>query len=102
VERLDGDPQRIVFLMPDSSRPIAGRFVYDEFGYVSSSHEWTCRGMTGLAVLDVAPDRVSAVENAQFIEVPFGEPLPEAEPQTWTIDAGVLNAIGPRPKQVTP
>jgi hypothetical protein len=28
--------------------------------------------------------------------------LPEAEPQTWTIDAGVLNAIGPRPKQVTP
>ncbi|HUE71456.1 MAG TPA: glucosyltransferase domain-containing protein [Pirellulaceae bacterium] len=91
----DKKPEQIVFLMPDSSRPIARRFVYDEFGYVSSSHPWTCRGMTGLAVVDVAPQSLDALRTARFVEVAAGSPLPQTSGATWTIDARQVNRLPP-------
>ncbi len=87
------EPEQVVFLMPDSSRPLTGRFVYDEFGYLSSSHDWTCRGMTGLAVVDVAPQSLDAFRKARFIEVAPGAPPPESSDNTWTIDARQVNRL---------
>lgn len=89
------NPQRVVFLMPDSSRPPAGRFVYDEFGYVSSSHEWTCRGMTGLAVADVAPQSLAAFGSSPFVQVKFGQSAPTAGNDWWIIDARRINDLAP-------
>jgi hypothetical protein len=94
-------PKQIVFLMADSSRPLTGRFVYDEFGYVSSSHLWTCRGMTGLAVIDVAPHSLDAFRRARFVEVVAGSPLPQTSGATWTIDARQVNALA-TPSEAAP
>ena len=96
--RREPHPKQVVFLMADSSRPLTARFVYDEFGYVSSSHEWTCRGMTGLAVADVAPQSLEAFGRAPFVQMKFGEAAPTAGKIAWVIDARRINDLAPLPE----
>ena len=92
------NPKQVLFLMPDSSRPLTGRFIYDEFGYVSSSHEWTCRGMTGLAAADVAPQSLESFRASRFVQLEFGAVAPTADIDAWIIDARRINSLAPRRK----
>jgi hypothetical protein len=89
-------PDQIVFLMPDPIRPLTRRFVYDEFGYLSSSHGWTCRGMTGLAVVDIAPQSLTAFRGTPFVQVKFGQAEPHAAESAWIIDARRINVLAPQ------
>lgn len=80
-------PQSIVFLAPSSDRPLARRFIYDEFGYVNASPPWVAEGLTGLAVVEVAPNRLADYEQAKFIRVPPGSDPPDLSGPVWIIDA---------------
>jgi len=94
VETGPADPERVVFVMPDSDKPVAPRFIYSEFGYLSASCDWATEGMTAMAVQDVAPDKLTAFRNAKFVNIPRDKPPPPREPAGWLIDARKLNAIG--------
>ncbi|HZL91180.1 MAG TPA: glucosyltransferase domain-containing protein [Pirellulaceae bacterium] len=94
VETGPARPRRVVFIMPDSEKPVARRFIYGEFGYLSASCDWVTEGMTGLAVTEVAPDKLSAFRDAQFVNIPREAHPPDPEPQDWVINARRLNEIG--------
>ncbi len=85
------EPRSVVFFMSDSNRSVAGRYVYDEYGYLSTATPWAPEGMTGLAVASVAPARLQAFEKAKFLQVPFGEEPPPVEGPVWIIDARRLH-----------
>ncbi|MBI2823291.1 MAG: glucosyltransferase domain-containing protein [Planctomycetia bacterium] len=86
------EPRRVVFVMPDADKPVARRFVYDEFGASSAGCYWVTKGMTGLAVREVAPDRLPAFRNAEFINVPREQSPPPLQPGDWVINARRLSA----------
>jgi hypothetical protein len=80
-------PERVVFVMPDSDKPVAPRFIYSEFGYLSASCSWATEGMTAMAVQDVAPDKMTAFRRAKFVNIPREEPPPSHDPGNWVINA---------------
>jgi Glucosyl transferase GtrII len=84
-------PTQIRFAVSDSDRPIAPRFVYDEFGYLTSSAWWVCKGMTGGAIKSIAPESLHAFEQAEFVTIPRDAELPEAEYDKWLINARKLH-----------
>jgi hypothetical protein len=96
VDTGPAQPERVVFVMPDSEKPVAPRFIYDEFGYLSASCHWATEGMTAMAVQDVAPDKMTAFRRAKFVNVPREEPPPRRERGDWVIDARKLNEISER------
>ena len=95
-------PERVVFVMPDSEKPVAPRFIYSEFGYLSASCNWATEGMTAMAVKDVAPDKLTAFREARFLNIPREEPPPMRGPADWLINARVLNEIGERRRKNVP
>ena len=91
IEKGPATPQRVVFIMPDSDLPVAERFIYDEFGYLSASCYWVTEGMTGLAVQKVAPEKLSAFREAEFLYILREHPPPPAQRTDWVITARRLN-----------
>lgn len=87
-------PEKIVFVMADSNKPVARRFIYDEFGYVSTSLPWVCEGMTGSAILAVAPEKLPALAQATLVQVPREQEPPPDGPNRWLIRARQVNDLG--------
>ena len=87
-------PQKVVFVMARHKQPVATRFIYYEMGYASSSLPWTCEGMVGLALVELAPEQLPTFERAEFVRVPEGETPPAPEPGVWIIDARLVNQAG--------
>lgn len=96
------EPRAIVFWMPDATFHGPDWGGYDEFGYLSASQRWTCRGMTGLAVQDAAPGSLAACTTATFHEIASGEAYPPATldeddmSSCWVIDVRQLAAPATR------
>lgn len=94
LERKADRPKEIVFVMADSNKPVARRHIYDEFGYVSTSLPWVCEGMTGSAILAVAPEKLPALAQATLVRVPRDQEPPSDRPDIWLIDARQVNDLG--------
>ena len=94
IDEKTDPPAEIVFVMADSNQPAARRFIYDEFGYVSTSLPWVCEGMTGSAILAVAPEKLAEFEQATLVKIPRDEQPPPDRPEIWLIDARRVNALG--------
>ena len=96
------DPRQVIFIMPNPARPIARRCIYDEFGCLGaalgaslpSDQRGVCQGFIGLAVAEVAADRLPGFERAQFTCLRHDEPLAEVVAPAWVIDCRVMNKLG--------
>jgi hypothetical protein len=101
IRTKDDSPNRVVFVMADSNQPVASRFIYDEFGYVSTSLPWVGEGMTAAAISKLAPERLAAFGRAEFVKIPREEtPPPDDDEETWLIRARVVNRLGQGERQV--
>jgi len=85
--------KEVFFLQPSRLFPVTRSLEYDEFGNVAIARPWVPQAICGLALGEVAPNRVAAFRRAQFHMLPIGDAPPPAAKGQWVVNGRLINGL---------